>query len=135
MYGGPSQVDTWDPKPELTRHHGEPIPNLEGDALLKARNPGKLLASSRQFTKAGQSGIEVSDLYPHLAGCVDDMAIIRSTYADSFAHGSGLLQMNTRFLQQRYPSLGSWVTYRLGTADHKLPAFRVMSGQRGRPRT
>src|SRR5262249_35188646 len=55
MYGGPSQVDPWDPKPELTKHNGEPIPNLEGDALLKARNPGKLLASSRTFTKAGQS--------------------------------------------------------------------------------
>jgi hypothetical protein len=133
MYGGPSQVDTWDPKPELTRHNGEPIPNLEGDALLKARNPGKLLASSRKFAKAGQSGIEVSDLYPHLARCIDDMAIVRSTYADSFAHGSGLLQMNTGYLRLGYPSLGSWVSYGLGSVNQNLPAYVVLLDHRGGP--
>src|SRR6266446_9602333 len=126
MYGGPSQVDLFDPKPELKKRHGQPIPNLDKDPLFKVRNPGTLLASSRKFTKSGKSGIEISDLYPHLAGCVDDMAIIRSTYADSFAHGSGLLQMNTGFLQQGYPSLGSWVTYGLGTVNQNLPAFVVL---------
>jgi hypothetical protein len=135
MYGGPSQVDTWDPKPELTRRHGQPIPNLATDPLLKVRKPGTLLASSRKFTRAGKSGIEVSDLYPHLAHCIDDMAIIRGTYADSFAHGSGLLQMNTGFLRQGYPSLGSWVTYGLGTVNQNLPAFVVMLDQRGGPIT
>jgi hypothetical protein len=133
MYGGPSQVDTWDPKPELTKHNGEPIPNLEGDPLLKARNPGKLLASSRTFTKAGESGIEVSDLYPRLAGCIDDMAIVRSTYADSFAHGSGLLEMNTGYLRLGYPSLGSWVSYGLGTVNQNLPAYVVLLDHRGGP--
>src|SRR5262249_31484284 len=94
-----------------------------------------LMASTRKFTKAGQAGIEVSDLYPHLGRCIDDMAIIRGTYADSFAHGSGLLQMNTGFLRQGYPSLGSWVTYGLGTVNQDLPAFVVMLDQRGGPIT
>src|SRR5438309_502069 len=71
MYGGVSQVDTWDPKPELTKHHGKPIPYLKSDPLLKVRKPGQLLASTRKFARAGKSGIEVSDLYPHLARCID----------------------------------------------------------------
>jgi hypothetical protein len=133
MYGGVSQVDTWDPKPELTKRNGEPIPNLDSDPLFKARNPGKLLASPRKFARHGQSGIEVSELFPHLAGCVDDLAVLRGTYADSFAHGSGLLQMNTGFLRQGYPSTGSWVTYGLGTVNRDLPAFVVMLDQRGGP--
>ncbi len=135
MYGGVSQVDTWDPKPELTKRHGQPIPNLDQDPLLKVRNPGTLLASSRKFTKWGRSGIEVSDLYPNLARCIDDLAIIRGTYADSFAHGSGLLQMNTGFLRQGYPCLGSWVTYGLGTVNQNLPGFVVMLDHRGGPIT
>jgi hypothetical protein len=135
MYGGVSQVDTWDPKPELTKRHGQPIPYLQSDPLLKARNPGKLLASTRKFARAGRSGIEVSDLYPHLARCIDDMAIIRGTFADSFAHGSGLLQMNTGFLRQGYPSLGSWVNYGLGTVNQNLPGYVVMLDQRGGPIT
>src|SRR5436190_11241305 len=135
MYGGPSQVDTWDPKPELTRRHGQPIPNLADDPLLKVRNPGTLLASTRKFSKAGQAGIEVSDLYPNLAHRIDDLAIIRGTYADSFAHGSGLLQMNTGFLQQGYPSLGSWLTYGLGSVNQNLPGYVVLLDQRGGPIT
>jgi hypothetical protein len=135
MYGGPSQVDTWDPKPELTKRHGQKMPNLDSDPLLKVRNPGTLLGSSRTFTKSGRSGIEVSDLYPNLARCIDDLAVIRGTYADSFAHGSGLLQMNTGFLRQGYPSLGSWVTYGLGTVNQNLPAFVVLLDQRGGPIT
>jgi hypothetical protein len=133
MYGGPSQMDTWDPKPELTRYHGQPMPNLESDPLLKVRNPGTLLGSPRKFKKYGQSGIEVADIYPHLAECIDDMAIVRSTYADSFAHGSGLLQMNTGFIRLGYPSLGSWVTYGLGTVNQNLPAFVVLLDHRGGP--
>jgi hypothetical protein len=135
MYGGPSQVDLWDPKPELTKRHGEPIPNLGSDPLLKARSPGALLASSRKFTKWGQSGIEVSDLYPHLSGRVDDLCVIRSTHADSFAHGSGLLQMNTGFLRQGFPSMGSWLTYGLGTLNQNLPGFVVLLDHRGGPIT
>jgi hypothetical protein len=133
MYGGPSQVDTFDPKPELTRRHGQPIPVLASDPLLKARNPGTLLASSRKFAQHGDSGIEVSDLYPNLARRIDDIAVIRSTSADSFAHGSGLLQMNTGYVRQGYPSLGSWVTYGLGSVNENLPGYVVLLDHRGGP--
>jgi hypothetical protein len=133
MYGGVSQVDTWDPKPELTRRNGQPIPVLDRDPDLKARNPGKLMASPRRFAKHGKSGIQVSDLYPNLAKRVDDLAVIRSTWTNSFAHGSGLLQMNTGFLRQGYPCLGSWVTYGLGSVSRDLPGFVVMLDHRGGP--
>jgi hypothetical protein len=133
MYGGPSQVDLFDPKPELTKRTGQPIPNLDEDPLFKARNPGTLLGTSRKFTKYGTSGIEVSDLFPNIAKCVDDLALLRGTYTDSFAHGSGLLQMNTGFLRQGYPSLGSWVTYGLGAVNQNLPAFVVLLDHRGGP--
>src|SRR6516162_7276525 len=133
MYGGVSQVDTWDPKPELSKHSGKAMPNLDRDPLFKVRKPGTLFGSSRKFTKHGQSGIEVSDFYPHLAGCVDDLAVIRGMYADSFAHGSGLLQMNTGYLRQGYPCLGSWVSYGLGTVNQNLPAFVVLLDPRGGP--
>jgi hypothetical protein len=133
MYGGVSQVDTWDPKPELTRLSGHPMPDLEKDPLFKVRNPGTLLGSTRQFAPAGASGIPVSDLYPHLAGCVDHLAVIRSMYADSFAHGSGLLQMNTGYLRQGFPSVGSWLTYGLGSPNQNLPGYVVMLDHRGGP--
>jgi hypothetical protein len=133
MYGGVSQVDTFDPKVELGKRHGQPIPILESDALLKVRNPGTLLGSTRTFARHGQAGTVISDLYPRLAGRLDDIAVIRSMYADSFAHGSGLLQMNTGFLRQGFPSLGSWVTYGLGTVNRNLPGYVVMLDQRGGP--
>jgi hypothetical protein len=133
MYGGVSQVDTFDPKPDLSRLHGRPIPILDKDPVLKGRNPGTLLGSSRKFARHGQAGTMVSDLYPHLAQCVDDMAVIRGMYTDSFAHGSALLQMNTGFLRQGYPSLGSWVTYGLGTVNQNLPGYVVLLDQRGGP--
>jgi hypothetical protein len=133
MYGGVSQVDTFDPKPELTKRNGEVIPNLDQDPLFKVRNPGKLLASSRKFTNAGQCGLPVSDLYPHLAGQIDNLCVVRSMFADSFAHGGGLLQMNTGFLRQGYPCLGSWATYGLGSENQNLPGFVVMLDPRGGP--
>jgi hypothetical protein len=133
MYGGVSQVDTFDPKPALAKYHGKPIPLLDQDPVLKARNPGVLLASSRRFRQHGLSGAVVSDLFPTLARCVDDMAVIRSMHTDSFAHGSGLLQMNSGFLRQGYPSLGSWVTYGLGTVNQNLPGYVVLLDHRGGP--
>ena len=133
MYGGVSQVDTWDPKPELTRLSGQPMPDLEKDPLFKVRNPGTLLGSTRKFSPAGESGIPVSDLYPNLAGCVDQLAVIRSMYADSFAHGSGLLQMNTGYLRQGFPSVGSWLTYGLGSPNQNLPGYVVLLDHRGGP--
>ena len=135
MYGGVSQVDTFDPKPELNRRHGEPMPDFDADPLLAMRRSrlGGLLGSTRTFKKYGESGIEVSDLYPNVASKIDDIAVIRGTYADSFAHGSGLLQMNTGFIRQGHPSVGSWVTYGLGTENQDLPAYVVLLDHRGGP--
>jgi hypothetical protein len=102
MYGGPSQMDLFDPKPELTKRDGQPMPKLENDPRFDAgRTSGKpLLGSMWDFQKHGEAGIEISSLFSHVAKRVDDLAIIRSCQADSFAHGSGLLQMNTGSLRQ-----------------------------------
>jgi hypothetical protein len=137
MYGGPSHMDLFDPKPELTKRDGQPMPNLEKDPRFQndvGRTSGKpLLGSLWPFAKHGQSGIEISSLFPKLAERVDNLAIIRSCHADSFAHGSGLLQMNTGSLRQGFPSLGSWVTYGLGTVNQNLPAYVVLLDHRGGP--
>ncbi len=130
MYGGPSQVDLFDPKPILNAKNGKTIDiETRKDQVTK----GTLLGSPRKFAKHGASGVEVSDLYPHLSRCVDDMAVIRSMYADSFAHGSAMIQMNSGSLFQGKPCLGSWVTYGLGTENHDLPSFVVLLDPRGGP--
>jgi hypothetical protein len=133
MYGGPSQVDLFDPKPELTRFHGQAMPGGDKDRLFRVRNPGTLLASSRKFSQHGDSGLEISDLFPNLSRHADDMVIFRGSYADSFAHGSGLLQMNTGMVRQGFPSLGSWVTYGLGSENRNLPGYVVLLDHRGGP--
>ena len=133
MYGGPSQVDLFDPKPLLTKFHGQTMPGIEKDRLFKVRNPGKLLGSSRVFKQHGESGLEISDLFPNLARHADDIAVLRSCYADSFAHGSGMLQMNTGMVRQGYPSLGSWAVYGLGSENQNLPGYVVMLDQKGGP--
>lgn len=130
MYGGPSQVDTFDPKPILNAKDGKTI---EIESRKGSITTGTLLGSPRTFQSHGQSGIEVSDLFPCLAKHVDDMAVIRSMYADSFAHGSALIQMNTGSLFQGKPCLGSWTTYGLGTENANLPAFVVLLDPRGGP--
>jgi uncharacterized protein DUF1501 len=117
MAGGPSQVDTFDPKPRLTRDHGKPSPKLY---LGKTRN---LLASPWRFQKRGQSGLGVSELFPHVGACVDDLCIIRSMVADDVNHPGGCLQMNTGERVATRPSLGAWVTYGLGSENQNLPGF------------
>ncbi len=130
MYGGPSQVDLFDPKPVLAQKHGKTV-----DLEVRKGSVGKgtLLGSPRKFEKHGRSGIEVSDLFPNLAKRVDDMAIVRSMYADSFAHGSAMIQMNTGSIFQGKPCLGSWTTYGLGTENRDLPGFVVLLDPRGGP--
>ncbi|MHC5539624.1 DUF1501 domain-containing protein [Singulisphaera rosea] len=130
MYGGPSQVDLFDPKPVLSAKSGKTI---KIETRKDSFNDGTLLGSTRKFSKHGASGIEISDLFPHLAGCVDDMAIIRSMYADSFAHGSAMIQMNSGSIFQGKPCLGSWVTYGLGTENRDLPSFVVFLDPSGGP--
>jgi hypothetical protein len=117
MPGGPSQVDTFDPKPRLTREHGKPSPKLY---LGQKRN---LLASPWKFHKRGQAGLEVSDLFPHIGACADHLCVIRSMVADDVNHPGGCLQMNTGERVATRPSLGAWVTYGLGTENQDLPGF------------
>jgi hypothetical protein len=124
MHGGPSQVDTFDPKPLLTRDNGKPCP-LPKPRVVFAET-GNLLKSPWEFRKYGQSGIEVSDLFPHVGGCVDDLCVIRSIHGDNTAHGGALLQLHTGSDTFVRPSMGSWVTYGLGTENQSLPGFMTI---------
>src|SRR5262249_62368668 len=117
MNGGPSHVDTFDPKPALDRHHGEEPPQ---GGTRKGR---KLMRSPFAFRKCGQSGVEVSEIFPEIGRCIDDICVIRSMHTDSPAHERALLFMNSGNMQPIRPPLGSWLTYGLGTDDHDLPAF------------
>jgi hypothetical protein len=130
MYGGPSQVDTFDPKPELQKRDGQKV---KIETRRRQFTEGTLLASKRSFKRCGKSGLEISDLFPHLSECADELAIVRSMYADSFAHGSAMLQMNSGSLFQGRPCLGSWISYGLGSESQELPAFVVMIDPRGGP--
>ena len=120
--GGPSHVDTFDPKPALDKWHGKEIP-LQ---LKTERKTGAAYKSPFKFSKYGRSGIEVSDLFKNVAESVDEMAIIRSTYADVPNHEPSLLLMNCGEARQVRPSLGSWVTYGLGSENQNLPGFISM---------
>jgi hypothetical protein len=127
MHGGPSHLETFDPKPDLQRLAGQPLPSSFGKVATRrkvAANP--LLATKRTFCKCGQSGVEVSDLLPHIARCADDLAVIRSCWADSVNHPQAVYQMNTGSILMGKPSLGSWVGYGLGTENQDLPAFVVL---------
>jgi hypothetical protein len=121
--GGPSHVDTFDPKPSLARLHGKPLPM---DNLKTERRTGAAFKSPFQFKKYGQSGIEVSELFPHVAGHIDDIAVIRSMNADVPNHEPSLLLMNCGEARLPRPSMGSWVTYGLGTENQNLPGFISM---------
>lgn len=122
MNGGPSQVDTFDPKPALDKYAGQAIPlNLPTE-----RKTGAALPSPFKFQKYGQSGIEVSELFPHVAKHVDDMVVIRSMRADVPNHEPSLLLMNCGDARQVRPSMGSWVLYGLGTENQNLPGFISM---------
>lgn len=130
MYGGPSQVDLFDPKPVLTAKHGRTV---ELETRKGTVGKGTVMGSPRTFARHGECGMEISDLYPYLARRADDLCVVRSMYADSFAHGSALIQMNTGSLFQGKPCLGSWTTYGLGTVNRDLPAFVVLLDPRGGP--
>ena len=134
MVGGPSHVETFDPKPELDRLHGQQLPASFGEIKSQFIKPGTpLMGSAWKFKKYGQSGIEVSDLFPHVATCVDDLAIIRSCYTDSFVHAPAMYQMASGRIFAGHPSLGAWVTYGLGSESENLPAYCVMTQPQGLP--
>jgi hypothetical protein len=121
MKGGPSQVDTFDPKPLLDRDHGKAPPF----ALPKVTfaKQGNLLKSPWKFHRYGESGLTVSELFPHVAQHIDELCILRSVHGTNPAHGGALLKLHTGSDQFVRPSLGSWVTYGLGTENENLPAF------------
>lgn len=125
LSGGPSHVDLFDPKPELAKRNGQPLP-FEKPKLERTKT-GNLLASPWKFAQRGQCGTEVSELLPHLAGCVDDLCVIRSMVADNINHNGACLQMNTGEQAFSRPSLGSWLTYGLGSESRDLPGFVVIS--------
>ncbi len=130
MYGGPSQMDLFDYKPELQKNDGKTI-----DMEIRRRDVRKsvLLGSKRTFRQYGQSGLWCSDALPNIASHMDKLAVIKSLYQDSFAHGSANLQMNCGRVLQGHPSLGSWIGYGLGTRNQNLPGFVVMLDPRGGP--
>ncbi|MSO23103.1 MAG: DUF1501 domain-containing protein [Acidobacteria bacterium] len=123
MAGGPSQMDTFDPKPLLTKYHG----TVAAKGSQPRANSNLLYVGSPfEFAKHGQCGMEVSEIFPHLATCVDDIAVVRSLQTDSDAHSTGAFLMNTAQPIPGSPSLGSWLTYGLGTENQNLPAFVVL---------
>jgi hypothetical protein len=121
MHGGPSHVDTFDPKPLLTRDNGKPLPFAK--PRVQFAETGNLLKSPWDFKKYGQSGIEVSDLFPHVGGMADDLCVIRSMYGSNPAHGGALLALHTGSDTFVRPSMGSWITYGLGSENQNLPGF------------
>lgn len=130
MFGGPSQVDLFDFKPELQARDGQ---SVENEYRLGVTTKAVLQASRRTFRRHGESGQWVSDALPHLAKHVDKLAFVKSLQTDSFAHGSAVLQANCGRILQGYPSIGSWITYGLGSENENLPGYVVMLDPRGGP--
>ena len=122
LNGGPSQVDTFDPKPELSKYDGKAVPE---SLKLKHAN-GILMGSPFRFHRYGQSGIEVSELFPELGKVIDHCCVIRSMHCDNPGHEIALIQTNTGRLVAGHPSMGSWITYGLGTENQSLPGFAVL---------
>ncbi len=131
MQGGPSQVDTFDPKPVLSRLDGQSLPGSfrSEDLNLQFIKAGqaKLMGTRRSFGRHGASGLEISDLFPNLSRHADDLAVIRSCFHESFVHGPALLLMNTGHIRMGFPSMGSWVLYGLGSESANLPSYILMS--------
>jgi hypothetical protein len=128
MEGGPSHIDLFDPKPELNKLAGQPMPASFGKPITAMGTGGNtLMGSPRTWKQHGKSGIWVSEWYPHIAKHVDDMTIIRSCWANGLNHVGSVCQMNTGDILAGRPSLGAWVTYGLGTANKNLPTFVVLT--------
>lgn len=132
MNGGPSQVDTFDPKPALEKYHGK---TYSGQCKVgsNSRPVGHLTKSAFSFAKHGKSGLPISSIYPNLAEHADELCVIRSMHTDTAAHASGCIQMNTGSVIIGKPCIGSWLSYGLGTENENLPRFVVMTDPRGGP--
>ena len=125
MPGGPSQVDTFDHKPDIAKHAGQRPSEVDRKTLRNTKNG--LFPSPFQFRQYGQCGRWVSDLFPHVAQCVDDICFIHSMHTDIPEHAGAMMMMNVGHLQPNRPSLGSWLVYGLGTDNQNLPGFVAMS--------
>jgi hypothetical protein len=132
MHGGPSHVDLFDPKPDLAKYAGEPLPDSFGQVMTRrkvAENP--LLGPVKPFRPRGESGLEVSDFLPEIAKHADELCVIRSLHGDSVNHPQSVYQMNTGSILMGRPSVGSWVAYGLGSENRDLPAFVVLPDPAG----
>ena len=132
MYGGPSHVDSFDYKPDLIGKDGMTV-RLETKGRGGSKNEGRIVEPRWKFHQRGQSGKWVSELFPNIASCVDDIAFVHSLVAESPLHGSAMLKMNTGSILSGKPSLGSWINYGLGSANQNLPGYVVMLDKSGGP--
>ena len=133
MHGGPSQVDLFDPKPMLNKYAGKiPTRDLTSD-ITSPLESGGLLPSPFQFSKHGQSGMELSELLPHLATCVDDIALVRSMYGAHFNHEPAIFHMHSGRTVPNRPTMPSWIAYGLGTENRNLPAYVVLDDPKNLP--
>ena len=134
MVGGPSQMDLFDPKPGLKKWPGKPLPESTGRPKSQfTKGDEVILPSTRKFARHGRSDIEISDLMPHLATCVDDICFLRSCWCTSTIHAPAMYELHSGRTLMGFPSLGSWVTYGLGSESENLPAYCVMPQPEGVP--
>ncbi|MCH9652783.1 MAG: DUF1501 domain-containing protein [Planctomycetes bacterium] len=134
LAGGPSQIDLYDPKPKLRELNGQPLPKEVTEKVRFAfinKETATLSGSSRKFTKYGECGTEFSDVLPHIGSCADDIALVRSMYTEQFNHHPAQLMMNTGVGRFGRPSVGSWLTYGLGSQSNNLPGYVVLTAGRG----
>ncbi len=134
MEGAPSQIDLFDPKPKLLELDGQKLPESLTRNVRFAfiqKESAVVMGSHRRFARHGRSGMEFSDLLPHLAGCADDLCMVRSMHTDQFNHHPGQLMMNCGSAQPGRPSMGSWLTYGLGSVSDNLPGYVVLAAGRG----
>ncbi len=132
MSGGVSHMDTFDPKPALTKYAGQPMEG-KGDIVVRQGHPGPLMPSPFTFKQYGQSGIPVSEIFPRLATKVDEFALLRSVHGQSNDHVQAHYELGTGMIRMGYPSVGSWVTYGLGSENQSLPGFVVIYDAHGGP--
>src|SRR5690242_3563235 len=127
MAGGPSHIETFDPKPLLNQLSGQKRPTEFGEAKYQfISSDARLLGTRRTFVRYGKSGIEVSDLLPHIAECIDDIAVVRSCHGDMVVHSAAQYQLFTGRIIPGFPSMGAWTLYGLGTESESLPGYVVM---------
>ena len=132
MSGGVSHVDTFDPKPALKKYAGQPLTG-KGDVVVRQGHPGPLMPSPFQFRKYGQSGLDVSEIFPHIGSHADELALMRSVFSKSNDHVQAHYALASGVIRMGFPSMGSWITYGLGSESQSLPAYVVIYDARGGP--